>query len=124
MSGTDATPQVPVPTDPRELSARLPEILRVILNQIAILEGSQNTQSERSNDISAQVGQLSQAQLTLQQAMNLIQSAHNSFHDSVQGTNPFSASSDGRRKRVMEPKLTVPAKYSGSNGPTDLAWRV
>ena len=93
--------EIPVPDDPIELNGALPQIIRLIV--------------DRLNEISGQTGSLSQSQLATQQALNLLQSAHNSLHENLQqGGTATGAGDRFGRKRVMEAKLTVPVKFSGA----------
>ena len=88
MSGTgsntnpfgDATPQeIHVPLDPEELGPRIPEILRAILSRISVLENA----SLLMEGVSSRMSNLSAAQTTVQQSLNLLQAAHNDLHASI-----------------------------------------
>ena len=97
--------QIPVPDDPETMNAQRPEILQQVLSHIQVLERAvQVTQPERINEISGHVSQISQAQFTMQQSLNLLQSAHNTLHENWQQRST-STMGDDKRKKVMDAKL-------------------
>ena len=74
-----------VPDDPEQARVQTPEILRQILNRIAVIEGEiYNTQPARLSEMVTQLFNLQVAQTTVQQSLNLLQSGHNKLHDAVE----------------------------------------
>ena len=90
MSGrTQTNPfqtEIPVPDDAEGLTRSLPEILRQVLNKIALLEndiatiqpGRMDGMTQQMGGMAQQMASLQAAQTTVQQSLNLLQSAHNS----------------------------------------------
>ena len=73
-----------VPDDVAELGQRMPEILRLILNRIAVLENDLYvTYSSRFESAATQISNIQQAQTAVQQSLNLLQAAHNTIHDQI-----------------------------------------
>ena len=116
MSGTGSNTQTPtnpmpaapnVPEDPEELRGQVPEILRQILNRIAIIEAEIYTnQPARVSEMVTQLFNLQVAQTTVQQSLNLLQAGHNKLHDTV---GKFDADVAGRLpqsfkdRRILDP---------------------
>ena len=62
----------------------MPDILRRLLDRLAALEGvMSHFETTRISDLSNTVSNLQQAQTTVQQSLNLLQSAHNALHEVV-----------------------------------------
>ena len=80
---TPAVPN-PVPEDPEELGRQIPEILRQILNRIAVIEYEIYTNHpNRYSHLAGQLSNLQVAQTTVQQSLNLLQAGHNTLHDAI-----------------------------------------
>ena len=76
------------------------EVMQQIFTRIDVMERS--------------ITALQEAQTTVQQSMNLMQSAHNALHERMGSHGEFRGGFDSKPRHIMDNKSMVPPKFSGA----------
>ena len=113
-----------------ELTERLRQAEESVLRVQTFLQGEYQVAQRTANDaldrltrrdeeLNQAVADLGKCHAELQRAHNLLQKSHNELHDHMDAPR-----TGGQRRKLVDPKSTVPNKFSGSDKAGENQWRM